>query len=168
MSKFRKKAVVIEAFQMTEERRGNNADWPQWLNQAWNMDRNEEGSLSPTSLKSDGTDKLQVFTLEGTVTVDWGDFIIKGTQGEIYPCKPDIFHEVYDEETDDAPVGKSYQNSDADDATKNVPDITFFGNGDAWRLLSKASSKKEKWMKSTKAMEIPERWRFQSEGALFR
>ena len=32
--KFRKKPVVIEAFQMTEERRSSNADWPEWMHQA--------------------------------------------------------------------------------------------------------------------------------------
>jgi len=49
---------------------------------------------------------------------------------------------------------KSLGNTDASGATKNVPDIVFWGNGDQWKLLGKASSKKEKWMKSTKAMEI--------------
>ena len=34
--KFRKKPVVIEAFQMTEARRQDNSEWPSWLNQAWN------------------------------------------------------------------------------------------------------------------------------------
>jgi hypothetical protein len=29
-----------------------------------------------------------------------GDYIIKGIQGEFYPCKPDIFHETYDEVKD--------------------------------------------------------------------
>lgn len=40
------------------------------------------------------------------------------------------------------------------DAKIKVPDIQVVGNGDAWQLLSKASSKEGGWMKSTKAMEI--------------
>jgi hypothetical protein len=40
--------------------------------------------------------KLQVATLEGTMTANAGDFIIKGTKGEVYPCKPDIFESIYD------------------------------------------------------------------------
>ena len=36
-------------------------------------------------------------TLEGMMTVSPGDFIITGIKGEIYPCKPDIFHETYEE-----------------------------------------------------------------------
>ena len=46
------------------------------------------------------------------------------------------------------------KNTDASGATKNVKDITFWGNGDTFRLISKASSELEGWMKSTKAMEI--------------
>lgn len=36
-------------------------------------------------------------TLEGMMRVSEGDFIIKGVQGEFYPCKPDIFKATYDE-----------------------------------------------------------------------
>ena len=36
-------------------------------------------------------------TLEGTMRADAGDWIIRGVQGEFYPCKPDIFAETYDE-----------------------------------------------------------------------
>ena len=49
---------------------------------------------------------------------------------------------------------KTLHNSDISGATKNVPDIQKFGDGDMFKLLCKASSKKEDWMKSTKAMEI--------------
>jgi len=50
--------------------------------------------------------------------------------------------------------GKTYHNSDASGARKNVSDIKFFGNGDTWKLMSKASSKAEGWMKSTKCLEV--------------
>jgi len=49
---------------------------------------------------------------------------------------------------------KTLKNSTADSAAKNVPDIEFFGDGDMFKLLCKASSESEDWMKSTKAMEI--------------
>ncbi|WP_244265749.1 Gp49 family protein [Polycladidibacter hongkongensis] len=49
---------------------------------------------------------------------------------------------------------KTLHNSDISGARKNVKDIVVVGNGDAFRLLCKASSKSEGWMKSTKAMEI--------------
>ena len=54
-----------------------------------------------------------------------------------------------------APVPvKTLHNSDVSDARKNVPDIKVVGNGDMFRLLCKASSQAEGWMKSTKAMEV--------------
>ena len=50
---------------------------------------------------------------------------------------------------------KTLHNSDISGAKKNVPDIVVYGNGDLFKLLSKASSQREGWMESTKAMEIP-------------
>lgn len=47
---------------------------------------------------------------------------------------------------------KSLHNTCANGASKNVKDIVFWGNGDTFKLISKASSEKEGWMKSTKAM----------------
>lgn len=41
-----------------------------------------------------------------------------------------------------------------EDAKSKVSDLVVFGNGDAWELLCKASSKEQGWMKSTKVMEI--------------
>lgn len=49
---------------------------------------------------------------------------------------------------------KTLVNTDANGASKNVKDIQFWGNGDTFKLISKASSVAEGWMKSTKAMEI--------------
>ena len=49
---------------------------------------------------------------------------------------------------------KTLNTSDINSARKAVPDIEVFGNGDMWQLLCKASSDKEGWMKSTKAMYI--------------
>jgi len=48
---------------------------------------------------------------------------------------------------------KTLVNTDANGATKNVKDIVFWGDGDTWKIISKASSESEGWMKSTKAME---------------
>ena len=40
---------------------------------------------------------LMVRTLEGDMFASRGDYIIKGTRGEFYPCKPDVFQELYEE-----------------------------------------------------------------------
>ncbi len=50
---------------------------------------------------------------------------------------------------------KTLHNSDATDARNNVKDLKVIGDGNLFRLLSKASSDSEGWMKSTKAMETP-------------
>lgn len=52
-------------------------------------------------------------------------------------------------------MAKTLSNTTASQAKDNVSDLEIWGNGDMFKLLCKASSKKEKWMKSTKAMEIP-------------
>ena len=52
-------------------------------------------------------------------------------------------------------VSKTLNNTSVNTAAKNVKDIQFFGQEDAFRLISKASSKREGWMKSTKAMNVP-------------
>lgn len=43
---------------------------------------------------------LFIETLEGEMTVSPGDYVIKGVNGEFYPCKPDIFEKTY-EQVDD-------------------------------------------------------------------
>ena len=51
---------------------------------------------------------------------------------------------------------KTLGNTDVNAAKKNVADLVIYGNGDMFKLLCKASSQQEGWMKSTKAMHIPE------------
>jgi hypothetical protein len=41
-------------------------------------------------------DRLVIVTLEGNMTASPGDWILKGVQGEFYPCKPDIFEATYE------------------------------------------------------------------------
>ena len=100
MPKYRKKPVVIEAFQMTKERRWDNSEWPNWLNMAWNRDPGENAIWpDPDGSIKEGhksAAELVCGTLEGVHRIGWGDFIIQGVQGEIYPCKPDIFEQTYE------------------------------------------------------------------------
>jgi len=43
-----------------------------------------------------GIECCHIHTLEGTMTANIGDYIIKGVNGELYPCKPDIFEKTYE------------------------------------------------------------------------
>lgn len=82
--KFRKKPVEIEARQFTEE---SALDVLAWIRSDGRRKANLLGS--PPA--------LGIVTLEGEMRADLGDWIIRGVQGEFYPCKPDIFEETYDE-----------------------------------------------------------------------
>lgn len=55
-----------------------------------------EGPDGPGIGHTPATGDLYIPTLEGTMTARAGDWIIKGVQGELYPCKPDIFAATYE------------------------------------------------------------------------
>lgn len=80
MEKFRKKPVEIEAVQFT----GDNAG------EVLGFIGNARGAYALG-------DSIVIRTLEGDHKASLNDWIIKGTAGEFYPCKPDIFAEIYEE-----------------------------------------------------------------------
>ena len=92
--RYRKKPVVIEAFQLNE--RGLNGEG--WLWAAVTRDdiiTHDFGKYHPNPAW------CEIKTLEGTMVARTGDYIIKGVNGEIYPCKPDIFEKTYEQIKDD-------------------------------------------------------------------
>ena len=112
--KFRKKPVIIEAFQMTPERRNDNSEWPAWLHEAWQKPVAETGAVfhyADGCLEGEPT-PLFIQTLEGTYKVGWGDYIIRGVQGELYPCKPDIFDATYEPVTPNRGLGECSPETD--------------------------------------------------------
>ena len=86
--KFRKKPVVIEAFKL-ERRFG----WPNWFHDA--VTRND---IITHGLGKYGEGEVycEIKTLEGTMRANFGDWIIQGVNGEIYPCKNEIFQKTYE------------------------------------------------------------------------
>lgn len=95
MNSFRKKPLIIEAFQMTEARRTDNSEWPTWLSQAWQKSAREEGALM-IDQGDPARQRLVIFTREGVMRVDWDDWIVQGVKKELYVCKPDIFAAIYE------------------------------------------------------------------------
>lgn len=106
MQKFRKKPVVITAFQwqgpkvlhaLTQWAAQADLDARKRLNRSFAM--KHDGLPMPILLPIDfvAPDKLEIKTPEGVMTADLGDWIICGVQGEFYPCKPDIFEATYEE-----------------------------------------------------------------------
>ena len=101
MYTFIKKPISIEAFQMTRERSRDHSEWPEWLRVAWSFglrgDRSAGAMWAGFGRRRNLTtvESLYCGTLEGFHAISFGDYIIRGVQGEIYPCKPDIFEKTY-------------------------------------------------------------------------
>ena len=91
--RYRKKAVVIEAFQYDGDLKGRDGKYyvPDWAVEAY-----EKGIMHYKTVKFHEPPELFIDTLEGTHHVSVGDYVIRGVKGELYPCKPDIFKETYE------------------------------------------------------------------------
>lgn len=85
MAKYRKKPVVIEAVQW-HGKGSDLAEWPEWF-----RDAVEHQKIVG---RTDGS--LDIWTSEGIMLARIGYWIIRGVQGELYPCKPDIFAATYE------------------------------------------------------------------------
>ena len=88
--KYRKKPVVIEAFQLNE--RGLVAD--DWF---WNAVMKNDINTHDFGKWHHDPAWSEIKTLERTMLAKAADYIIRGVNGEIYPCKADIFEKTYEE-----------------------------------------------------------------------
>lgn len=80
--KFRKRPVTIEAMQITDAT--SVLDIEEWIN-------------SPATGYQTNPPTVWIDTLEGRMEGRVGDWIIKGVNGEFYPCKNEIFIKTYQE-----------------------------------------------------------------------
>lgn len=85
--KFKKKPVVIEAEQFLP----NDEAIEKVMALASQGSRQVQVTRLP-----DGKCTMHIQTLEGVMEASIGDWIIRGIQGEVYPCKPDIFYATYE------------------------------------------------------------------------
>lgn len=83
-TRWRKKPVEIEARQLVDDLR-NHTEIAAWIEAGGGH------ALIPFAEPC-----LYIETLEGKMRADIGDWIIKGVQGEFYPCKPNIFEATYE------------------------------------------------------------------------
>lgn len=88
MAKYKKKPVVIEAFKFGVD---NIPDWFMDKVSDNTVTLNYMGKLYPQE------GYCEIKTLEGVMIGNVGDYIIRGVQGELYPCKSDIFNKTYEE-----------------------------------------------------------------------
>jgi hypothetical protein len=82
MPKFRKRPVEIEAVQYVPG--------GQLLIESWMIGYGARDAFGVSH------NNVLIHTLEGTMTAEPGDWIIRGVKGEFYPCKPDIFAATYE------------------------------------------------------------------------
>ena len=147
MAKYKKIPVAVEAYTFDEMRvlEGRYGA----------VTCNDSGlssfEINGRKIEQINTDTYRIQTLEGYHDMTRDDMLIIGVKGEAYPCKIDIFEMTYVKDLA-LQSQKSLHNTCSNGATKNVKDIIFWGNGDTFQLISKASSEAEGWMKSTKAM----------------
>lgn len=85
--KYRKKPVEVEAFKFGVE------EMPNWF-----ITKINNGEVVIFNRDNELTDFqfCEIYTLEGVMVANKGDYIIRGVKGEIYPCKPDIFQQTYE------------------------------------------------------------------------
>lgn len=87
--KYRKKPVIIEAIQFED-------------NRIIEIHEFMGGDTIRVNYEDKNNPYLKIETLEGIMKASVGDYIIKGVNGEFYPCKPDIFEKTYERVTDEA------------------------------------------------------------------
>lgn len=97
MAKWRKKPVVIEAIQWDGKNQREMFDFLT-NGRKVNCDVTLDEDTFRIDLVNGGCQvgNLIIKTLEGEMTANIGDFIIRGVSDEFYPCKPDIFEKTYE------------------------------------------------------------------------
>ena len=91
MPKYRKKPVVIDAIQWNGS---NRMEIQLFVGKELNISIPPHGMELNHNIPNEAY-SLVIPTLEGDMTATRGDYIIKGVQGEFYPCKPNIFKATY-------------------------------------------------------------------------
>lgn len=85
--KYKKKPIIVEAIQLLND----DYSIKECLKFIYNV------FITDDDIKTVKNDKhIRIQTLEGDMKASFGDYIIKGVNGEFYPCKPDIFEKTYE------------------------------------------------------------------------
>lgn len=90
MNTYRKKPIIVEAFQWKGDEENGTPGWFHAARTHWRNYGSVRGGIA-----REGS-ALRVYTLEGVMRAEHGDWIIRGVKGEIYPCKPDVFAATYE------------------------------------------------------------------------
>jgi hypothetical protein len=94
IKQYRKKPVVVEAIQLVD----NNEAITECIEFVDGIDMSTSVIGRNACIQSvKDNNGLLIHTLEGKLKASFGDYIIKGVNGEFYPCKPDVFAKTYEE-----------------------------------------------------------------------
>jgi len=88
MPQYKKKPIIIQAEEMTEKNLKNNKNWPAWLKEAWKKPPEDIGAFYICE-----DDSYEVVTKFGAVEVPIGVMMVRGRDGELYPCEKKLFLE---------------------------------------------------------------------------
>ena len=94
--KYKKKPVVIEAIKLGWDTWNEICEFVPEEYFGGGIYLNNETFEELPEGKTSNTMGLKIKTLEGVMIARQDDYIIKGVNGELYPCKPDIFEKSYD------------------------------------------------------------------------
>ena len=97
MKKYRKKPVVIEDIQLKVDNFDEVCDF---MGETPVPNHNPDFGIDEHGNTNEPYLGVYIETLEGKMLASYGDYIIKGVNGEFYPCKPDIFEKTYDKAND--------------------------------------------------------------------
>lgn len=88
--RYRKRPLEVEAIQYTGPKAIHKMKevWPDFTNHSKFISLLSSGDSEPVTL-------ITIHTPEGVLSVRMGDYVVRGIEGEFYPCKKDIFEESY-------------------------------------------------------------------------
>ena len=87
-NEYRQKPIIVKAWRWNGDQNLSGA--PDWIQSAY-----ETGKIQITSDYKDQT-YMTIYKTHGNLRVYSGDYVIKGVQGGIYPCKADTFHAAHE------------------------------------------------------------------------
>ena len=90
---YRKKPVIVEAVQLDNINVPSVVRWIGEDKAKMELESDEAWKLG----KAPPIFSVTICTLEGNMKALLGDYVIRGVNGEFYPCKPDIFAKTYEE-----------------------------------------------------------------------
>lgn len=137
-AEYRKKPVVIEAIQLVD---GESFDAIMRWRRSCTPENNSGGHAPGLGWW------IKFRTLEGEMTANQGDWIIRGIKGEFYPCKPDIFEATYEQVTSVGEREEHLRPTRSDRGFVRMPEITGTYPGTVSIYESSGASQPQIWLK---------------------